>query len=390
MKDKIHTIKSTASELLARAGHQTGIDIIDSEIKVGLTILLDSLNTEANLSEAGAIAMEQRLLRILCNRLRMQRDFQNHPEIEEQVIKQPIFLTGGPRTGSTKLQKLLAASGDFKYLPFWQVHTLATVTGDRKEDPAPRIQESKEYIDWLNEAAPKVQHIHGYGVHEPEEETLLYEHGLFGFFIVCVAFVPTFAQWYMAQSEEKLMGFFHQTLKYIQWQFHDGDDRPWLLKSPAHQGQEALLAKVFGDVRIITTNRDPMLTMPSAVSLVCAYHEAYTDENRREILGPMIMGGQAQRMLEFIRQQEQGPAPEVLEISYPDLTQNVDKMIDDIYDHIGMTLKSESQAAMLTWNKDNQPPEKRAHKPNLREFGLTEDMIKETYSPYIKRSQHLF
>lgn len=69
-------------------------------------------------------AMESRLLRLLCNRLRMLRDFRAYPEIDDETIVPPLILSGGARTGSTKLHKLLAATGDFNYMTFWQAHTL--------------------------------------------------------------------------------------------------------------------------------------------------------------------------------------------------------------------------------------------------------------------------
>jgi LPS sulfotransferase NodH len=46
--------------------------------------------------------------------------------------KPPLILVGSPRTGSTKLQKLLAASGD------------------RKEDPATRIEETEDCVRWTD------------------------------------------------------------------------------------------------------------------------------------------------------------------------------------------------------------------------------------------------
>jgi hypothetical protein len=77
---------------MATARAQTDIpDIIDSKIEEALERLLHSLNAESKLSEAGARAVERRLLRILSSRLRMQRDFALHPEIDKQ---QPTYTHG--------------------------------------------------------------------------------------------------------------------------------------------------------------------------------------------------------------------------------------------------------------------------------------------------------
>jgi hypothetical protein len=127
----------SAEQMLAAARKTTGIDIVDSAALPRLKVLLDSLNTESKLHAAGAQGMQSKLLRILCNRLRMQRDFAQHPEIAQQKVTRPIFVLGMGRTGSTKTQKLLAASGDFNWLTYWRALNPSLRTGSRSESPQP-------------------------------------------------------------------------------------------------------------------------------------------------------------------------------------------------------------------------------------------------------------
>jgi hypothetical protein len=142
-----HQIKLSTIQLMRSAREQCGLDeVIDTAIEEPLARLLQSLNDEAQLTEAGAAAMERHILRVLRNRLRMQRDFRRHPEINEQLIVRPLILTGGPRSGSTKLHKMLAASGDFIVLPCWQGISPALHTGERTEDPAARIHEADDRV----------------------------------------------------------------------------------------------------------------------------------------------------------------------------------------------------------------------------------------------------
>lgn len=383
-------IRSSASELMAQARRLTEIDLIDTEIEEALYLLLASLNTEAQLSQSGAVAMERRLLRILSNRLRMLRDFARHPEIEAQRIVRPVFLTGSPRTGSTKLQKLLAASGDFLYLPFWQVHTLSLRSGDRREDPADRIREASEYIEWFDVHAPKAKAIHGYGTFEPEEETLIYEQGQFGFFIAVVAFVPSFMQWYFQQGVGKHVEFFVRAVKYLQWQFHDGDTRPWLFKYPAHQGLEALLTQIFPDATFVTTNRNPLVTLSSMCSLMAACMAAYSDADWRKILGPMMVEGQRQRMLRLIEMRDQHPGLKIIDVSYPDLTGRVAKVVAELYAFIGTPLSSNARRAMLNWERNGAEQKHGAHRYSLEEFGLTPGVVEDAFRPYIERYGQLF
>ena len=172
-----YLISSTSEDLLAKAHLVTGIEEINDHAMISsLDRVLTALNTEAKLSETGATDMESRLLPLLANRIRMLRDFRENPEIEALNITKPIILKGAARTGSTKLHKMLAASGDFKYLPFWQGHSLSLRTGNRNEDPSPRIRDADYYTQWFDRKSPNAKLIHHYETYEPEEELIIYEH----------------------------------------------------------------------------------------------------------------------------------------------------------------------------------------------------------------------
>ena len=134
-ESRTFVLRMSADEMMARAREITRIALIDEAAVEPLRILHAAYNTDACLHEQGAIAIEKKLLRLLCNRLRMQRDFARHPEITEVEIKNPTFVYGQLRSGTTKVQKLLAASGDFHYLPFWWTYNPSLLTGDRTESP---------------------------------------------------------------------------------------------------------------------------------------------------------------------------------------------------------------------------------------------------------------
>src|SRR5690606_37899158 len=121
-----------------------------------------SIRRDARLSSQGAAFLQSEILRLLSNRLRMLRDLRAHPEILEQPIEGPLFIMGLARTGSTKLQKLLASTGEFNWLPFWQGFSPALLSGDRAELPQPRIDEAERFTRWYNEVAPDMRYMHSY------------------------------------------------------------------------------------------------------------------------------------------------------------------------------------------------------------------------------------
>lgn len=375
---------------MAKARAVTGIDIVDASVEEGLTILLHSLNTEAQLNERGAASEEQRLLRLLCNRLRMLRDFQKHPEIADQKIFRPLFIVGGPRTGSTKLHKMLAASGDFIYLPFWQAHCLSLRTGEREEDPTPRIREAEEYVQWMNQFAPQAQLNHAYGTLEPEEEALIVEHSFGWTFPTIFAEVPSYTQWWTQRDFREQAEFLKRGLQYLQWQFHDGDTRAWLLKGPAYSGVEPVLAAVFTEARFVSTHRHPAHSVPSTANLVNGYRESCSDTDWRRSLGTSFCEGLAVGTELNMAVRDNHPELRILDISYTTLTRHADQVAESIYAHLGMPLSPDTRQRMTAWDKANPAPKQEAKTYSRADYALTEEMINARFGRYIDRFKAYF
>ena len=82
-----HPIRLSVDELMAESRKVAGVDVVDDTVVEPLTVLHRALSKErAGLDAEGARAFERKLVRLLANRLRMQRDFRRHPEIAEQTI----------------------------------------------------------------------------------------------------------------------------------------------------------------------------------------------------------------------------------------------------------------------------------------------------------------
>ncbi|MFB0949949.1 MAG: sulfotransferase, partial [Halioglobus sp.] len=57
---------------------------------------------------------------LLATRLKSEHAFKTIPEIAEQTIKAPIFVTGLPRSGTSALLNLLVAAPDNRGLLQWE------------------------------------------------------------------------------------------------------------------------------------------------------------------------------------------------------------------------------------------------------------------------------
>jgi Sulfotransferase family len=102
-------LRLNAPHLLAAARRRTHLhDFGDPALQEPLRRLVQSMEGEARLNFIGRVAAREDLTHMLMNRLKMERDRQQHPDIAAEQIRRPLFITGLPRTGSTFLHGLLA------------------------------------------------------------------------------------------------------------------------------------------------------------------------------------------------------------------------------------------------------------------------------------------
>jgi Sulfotransferase family len=374
-----HPIPLSVDALMARSRQVAAVDIVDEEIVEPLRILHRSLCEEAHLHEAGATAMQDKLLRLLANRLRMQRDFASHPEIADEPIEAPVFVLGMARSGTTKTQKILAASGDFNYLPFWMNYHPALLTGSRDESLAVRIRESEEWCRWFDASSPEAKLGHPFEAHEPEEQTVLIE-GCFrtaAFFGFCE--VPSYLQWAVTQSARPMFEFLRDSLRYLQWQGLGDRSKRWLIKSPVFYGLERELLAVFPDAKIVMTHRSPLQTLPSMIKLVECFHRPY---DNAPVSAAWFKMGTAMTLNLHLDLRMQGViAP--LDLRFEELHGDLESAIAKIYDFAGMRLNEAARDRMRHWEVEHPMHKAGRFNYSLEEYGFDPATIRADFARYL-------
>ena len=373
-------IEWSAEEFLAFARRATGIERIDEAVVEPLNVLLQSLNGESNLHAAGAKGMQEKIVRNLCNRLRMQRDYQRHPEIADQVILKPIFVCGMARTGSTKTQKMLAASGDFNWMPYWQVFNPSLLTGSRSESPQARIDDCETFVRWFDSSSPETKAGHRFDAHEPEEESFILEHSLQSPVLMGWAPMPTYLQWLLGRDMSDQFTWLRDTLKYLQWQGLADPGRRWILKSALYSGMEPLLLAAFPDACLLMTHRTPVVTIPSGLRLLECFYKPFTDSSPDPAFYVAAMAGAIQQHLVH---RASMPPNRFIDIHFDRLTRNPADVMDAVYSYCGLPLSGQSRERMLAWDVNHPRDQFGKHVYSLESYGLTRTSIEAAFAAYI-------
>ncbi|MEO1059840.1 MAG: sulfotransferase [Actinomycetota bacterium] len=373
-------IQGTAEELLAEARATTGIDVEDDDAVEPLAILLDAYNSSARFTPDGAVMKRAYVLRFLQNRLRMARDLAAHPEIRDIELRPPLLINGLPRTGSTKMQKTLAATGDFNFLPYWMCINSASHTGAPHEDVRPRIAEIEDYAAWFRRASPETRRGHDMSPLEPEEEAYVMMQSLRCRALAGFANAHDYVAWVGRQDLGHQYRYLHDTLRYLVWQGLADPDKPFLLKCVVNLGLEAQIRAAIPGVRIAMMHRDPVSVVPSAARLGRVFRAAYSDAE-------VDMSGAPERfaagMRATMRHRADHPDEEFHDISYEDVRNDARSVLDGIYAFAGVEPSAATSDNVARWEADNPQHLHGAWTYSAEEFGFTDDDVRRAFADYI-------
>jgi hypothetical protein len=95
--------------MLSAASQWTGLDDFgDMRWYEPCSQWLNAVIAEAPLSENGILALQQSMMLPIAIRRRVVDFAKRHPEVAREDVSDPVVVTGIVRTGTTKLQRMLA------------------------------------------------------------------------------------------------------------------------------------------------------------------------------------------------------------------------------------------------------------------------------------------
>ena len=354
----------------------------------GLQVLVKSINEEAHLTPPHIEPVRQHLVRALANRLRMQRDLKRHLEIKDEEVLPPIFITSLPRTGSTKLQRLLAASGCFNAMNYWQTYNFAPFEdiAVAKLEADPRIAVAAKFLDWIRVRAPGFIGGHPMYVDEIEEELYLLDSG-FNSLYNHAAFlhVPSYIGWVLGKDPRRGFEDMRNILQYMQWQFFPGMQRRWVLKTPALLGTESAFADVFKGTNFIVTHRHPEEILASVAALHCGCLSMYSDADFSVTAGELMMGSFGETVRMHLAWRDSYPQDKVMDVRFDDIVNHEFDALPKIFEFLNVSFTTDARNGIEAWLKMDALRHKPARQFQLAEFGLTSERVNERFAPYLQR-----
>ena len=360
-------------------------DFGDPSFRPALEVLCRSLDEEAKLSDTGRYVLRLKLVGQLTARLRLEDDLRRHPEILEEVIAPPLVIVGLPRTGTTKLHRLLSRDPRFWWMAFWESQFPLPFPGEQPGKPQARIAEGHTLVDMMTTAMPKLMAIHPMAAEEADEEVMLMEHSMLSAFDA-YASVPSYSHWLARQDQAPAYRFLARMLQHLQWQKRARgiQAQRWLLKAPHHLLRMDVLLRVFPGAQVIQTHRDPVRSIPSIASFIDTLWRIYSDHADPHEAGRTWSERMRLGLDHTMRVRAQAPNA-FLDVQFQDTVKRPLDVVRRIYGFIGWELTPEVQSLMRAWLIEDEKSHASHHDYAAETFGLSDAQIERDFAAYRQR-----
>jgi hypothetical protein len=350
-----------------------------------LGVLLDSY-ADAGLNEVGTVILRQGVVHSLRMRLRAQEWVRRHPEIADEVITAPVVVVGMMRSGTTLVQRLLAADERLHCTYGWEVQQVAPRLDWDPAEEDPRIERALARREQTREHAADLFAIHPMYAREAEEEIVFLADAFLSHVPESGADVRAYRAWLDTADFAPAYDHLRRMLQLLQWQKRRRGERAtrWVLKTPAHLGYLDDLRRTFPDLHVVHLHRDPLETIPSGASLNSTLHAMHADAVDTHRIGREWlerMGWTNDRAMATRDRWDDGL---VTDLRFEDAVADPIGSMATVYDASGMTLTAEVESAMRGW-LERRPRETGRPDYTAETYGLGEAMIRERFADYERR-----
>lgn len=351
-------------------------------LETGLRELVKSINEEGQPNPFGALAVKSLLERTLYGRFKVEQVLAENPEIEQSVIKEPVFIIGMPRTGTTILHATMHEDPAHRSPLAWECLL---------PYPAPKVESytdneqfktvTKEF-DQLFKLVPDFLKKHYMAADSPQECLGINALDFNTFQISAQLYVPSYMDWFAHRADRlNTMRFHKRFLQYLQSGGVKADR--WLLKSPVHLMRLPEIFEVYPDAKIIMTHRDPTNIVASTASLISSVRTLYSDHEDSARTGHEQAETWSLYFNKFLESRQKiDKEDQILDLKFEDFVGDQFNTVNRIYDHFNWKMSDEGEACIKAFLAKNPKDKNGVHQYPLEKFGLTEDKINQQFSQY--------
>lgn len=352
----------------------------DGDWREGFAVYVNAAREEGRLNALGIRNMAAAAIGRVQSRFALARSLATKPEIVERRVERPIFISGGWRTGTTLLQRLLGALPGLRALYPAELSVpgrFAGLEGAEREALLDAGEGAHHRLHLLN---PTMQAVHPSGGRLAEECVLAMGTDMRNWGFTSTLRCPSYAAWLLTQDMTGSYRRYADILKLLEMP----DARRFVLKAPAHTAELERLLTVFPDACVVHLHRDVVETVTSGASLFAVFRSTYSDEVDPSDVGRYQLEMTATWFERAMAARAAHPGADVLDVSFAELVAGPVATAEKICRRFDVGWADVSRVAAVT-QLAALKTQHGAHKYTPQEFGLEPEEIRARLSPYRAR-----
>lgn len=401
--------KITLEKAMKYAVKKTGLtDFGNADFVANYAAVLDTEeHQKLKLTNLGYIMYRIEMNMTMVRRLKLIQYMKDVPAVAQVSVREPVFVMGLPRTGTTFLHRLLSLDPEVRSPLLWELMAPVPAahpqtpeevrTSDMAKDNSKRRKFVHKLIaDRQNMGDHALQHIHEIGADLPEECILALTDELPLHMSLLYSCYVNWESYFAIASAKVAAAYAHykQVLQLLSFQADQGAaPKRWVLKCPAHLYYTKEIAKVFPDAKIVWTHRHPVSAVPSLCSLVKSLFQVYYENESRSdaLLGRKVRDLSSRFLLECDKDIKESGLP-CSHIHYEDLIRDPVGVVKKIYANNNWVFSDAYQTVLQEYLKDNKEAREKKkgesdvlHDYSPEEFSLTADELSAgNFAEYVK------
>jgi hypothetical protein len=321
------------------------------------------------------------MVKLLRARCRAARLFERWPQIAELPVERPVIILGPMRSGTTRLQRLLACDPRFRATRLFE--TLEPVPFGRGPDR--RVPAAAAVSAFLRSANPLTHAIHPTGPLRQEEEFGHLSFAMHGAQFEVQWDVPRFAALGEVRDTRPVYAELRHLLQLNAWARREDGTRTWLLKCPQYSADPASLLHAFPAARLLCLARDPVAVVASSASLVVQQRRIHSDGVDPHAVGREWLNKSAWRARRTAEFRAAHPQVPQIDLSFEEVGADWRAAIGRVYDFLGWDLPPAVLARMKRYLSAAKAH--RGHHYSLGDFGLSAEEVSATFASAARLSR---
>lgn len=318
------------------------------------------------------------------------------PGYRRQPVREPVFIVGAWRSGTTLLHRLMEQdTTQFTSMKMWEIFLAPSIVQKKLFRLLGRVDSVcggplfKLAIKIESRLFRTLNRFHHYSLFAADEDEMLMLHRFSSLYLIIMFPFVDLLRPYVhfdreldAREKSDYLRFYRRCVQKHLYVF--GRDKHFLSKNPFFSGMIQSLGDTFPDAKFICIVRAPTEGIPSSLSMWTSFFTVLLSPlNDLPLLGELrkIIAHYYRSPLEKLdamrpdRQQV---------VRYDDLVRHLNRVLHDIYMNFGLVM-TPIYAQMLQCEEGRVRGYESQHKFMLERFGLTRTALREEYTDIYDR-----